>query len=109
MPDIVAKRRHPVAFLVVLLVAWLVLFAMQALQRPFDGYMPAHIGAPGGSWLSGPLLAIPLSFLLPLAAEGQNLLHQILRALADLENFPEFFLRLGVAHKVKLQQIAVTK
>lgn len=81
--------------------AWLLLLAMQALQRPFDGYMPAHVGAPGGSLLSGPLLAIPLACLLPLAKLQPELrfAHLILLAAVPLFSIVAIdgFMRTGAA------------
>ena len=67
MPDTIEKRRGPVVCLAVLVVSWLLLFAVQALQLPLDGFMLAHVSAPGASWLSGPLLATGLTDLLPLS------------------------------------------
>ena len=59
------KLRIPNVWLPGLVFAWLLFFAVQALQRPFDGFLAEHVNAPGAAWLAGSLLAQGLTALLP--------------------------------------------
>lgn len=64
-----ARFLHPqdrTALLLLVFAAWLLLFAVQSLVRPVDGFMIEHVRRPSAAWLSGPLCATLLLHLMPI-------------------------------------------
>lgn len=54
--DVRTDRRSPIGLILLVLCLWLILFAMQAMFGPFDGYVQTHIRAPGALISSGPII-----------------------------------------------------